>query len=452
LEVCAIARTTTESLLRRCVDVDDPSGAFAWLRDLSFVEATVDGLVPHELARDVLDRDVRWRDPDSYRAAFRTVRDHVREQLLATRGLDQLRAIFDLKFLFRNMPGLLSPVDWAEWGRHYPEPARPSDRDGVLGLIADHEGPTSAVIAARWWAGQPDGFFVIRDDDGAVSGVIVLLDLTAASDEDRDADPGTATAWEHAHRSASPRPGEVVTMTRFIQDRVAGQGPSPTLNAVPIITLQRYLKMPNLALDYLALFEPEPWDDYFRTADLPRVDGADFTIDDRRFGLFCHDFRRLPVDQLILLWTERSLAQDPMLHTDASADALIVLEETDFGDAAKAALRSLHLPERLAANPLTRTRLVNRAAAADDIEPADALHRVVLDAIDSLRTDPRDERRLRAVERTYVKGTPTQEAAAEVLGLPFSTYRRHLTQGVELVVARLWQMELSGTSNGQTEK
>jgi hypothetical protein len=66
--------------------------------------------------------------------------------------------------------------------------------------------------------------------------------------------------------------------------------------------------------------------------------------------------------------------------------------------------------------------------------------------IDTLRQHPRDDKLLRAVERTYVDPAPTQEAAAARLGLPFSTYRRHLTQGIERVVAWLWDREVYGSS------
>ena len=42
------------------------------------------------------------------------------------------------------------------------------------------------------------------------------------------------------------------------------------------------------------------------------------------------------------------------------------------------------------------------------------------------------------------KPAPTQEAAAELLGLPFSTYRGHLTRGLERVTDLLWERELYG--------
>ena len=66
------------------------------------------------------------------------------------------------------------------------------------------------------------------------------------------------------------------------------------------------------------------------------------------------------------------------------------------------------------------------------------------EAVDALRADPRGEKLVRALDRTYLRPAPTQEAAAELLGLPFSTYRGHLTRGLERVVDWLWQRELYG--------
>ena len=52
------------------------------------------------------------------------------------------------------------------------------------------------------------------------------------------------------------------------------------------------------------------------------------------------------------------------------------------------------------------------------------------------------DKAFRALDRTYLRTSRTQESAAAVLGLPFSTYRRHLRQGLEGVVAWLWEREL----------
>lgn len=443
LEVCAVARATTEALLREVLGLEDAHELFAWLRGLSFVEAGPAGVFPHDLARDALEADLRWRDADGYGRVFRGIRGHIHHRLRTCRGRDQQRAISDAKYMFRRLPGVVSPVDWDAWGQQYPEPAGPEDGEAILDLVLVWEGAASAAIAARWWEQQPHGFFVVRSQDGALAGFLALLDLTRASVQDIAADPGASAAWKYAKQQAPPRPTEVVTQSRFIVDREAYQGPSPTLNAMPILTMQRYFDTPNLAWDFLTLAEPERWDEYFAAADLPRVAGADFWVGGRRYGLFAHDFRQVPVDALLERVTERALAQEPA-PSPANVEApLLALSQPEFDAAVRQALRDLRRPALLARNPLLRTRLVHDRTGVE--EPAAAtLEALVRAAVETLREHPRDDKMWRAVERTFVRPAATQERAAEALGLPFSTFRRHLTQGVDRVVTWLWDQEVYG--------
>jgi hypothetical protein len=444
LEVCGLARVTTEALLREALGLEDAHELFTWLRELSFVESGPEGVYPNDLARDALEADLRWRDPEGYRRVFRGIRGFVNGRLQTSRGQEQQQAIADAKYLFRRLPGIVSPVDWEAWGQQFPEPAGPEDREPILGLVTAWEGEASAAIAARWWERQPEGFFVVRDQDGLVAGFLALLDLTRASTQDIDADPGARAAWGHATRHAASRSGETVTQSRFVIDRTAYQGPSPTLNATPILTFQRYLSTPNLAWDFLTLAEPERWDAYFAAADLPRATGADFWVGGRRYGLFAHDFRQVPVDALLELVTERALAQDLTSAPPTVAPPLLVLSQPEFDDAVRQALRDLRRPDLLGRNPLLRTRLVHDHAG--DEEPSAAtLEALVCAAVEALGEHPRDDKLWRAVERTYVRPAATQERAAAALGLPFSTYRRHLTQGVGRVVASLWDLEVYGS-------
>jgi hypothetical protein len=443
LEVCAPARVTTEALLREVLGLEDAHELFTWLRELSFVESGPEGVFPHDLARDALEADLRWRDPEGYRRVFRGVRGHINGRLQTSRGQEQQRAIADAKYLFRRLPGIGSPVDWEAWGQQYPEPARPGDREPLLDLVLTWEGEASAAIAARWWERQPEGFFVVRGQDGVIEGFLALLDLTRASTQDIEADPGARAAWDYAMRHAAPRPTEMVTQSRFIVDREAYQGPSATLNATPILTMQRYLGTPNLAWDFLALAEPERWDAYFAAADLPRAAGADFWVGGRRYGLFAHDFRQIPVDALLELVTERALAHDLTPSSPTVQPLLLVLSQPEFDDAVRQALRDLRRPDLLSRNPLLRTRLV-RDRAGDEEPVAATLEALVGAAVETLREHPRDDKLWRAVERTYVRPAATQERAAAALGLPFSTYRRHLTLGVDRVAAWLWDQEVYG--------
>jgi hypothetical protein len=46
------------------------------------------------------------------------------------------------------------------------------------------------------------------------------------------------------------------------------------------------------------------------------------------------------------------------------------------------------------------------------------------------------------LHRTYLQPAVTQEAAAEALDIPFSTYRRHFKAGVNQVADVLWRREI----------
>jgi hypothetical protein len=132
----------------------------------------------------------------------------------------------------------------------------------------------------------------------------------------------------------------------------------------------------------------------------------------------------------------------------AARHDVLVLSQAAFTGAVRQALRDLHRPELLARNPLVRTRLARDYAGAEEADAA-ALDGLLRAAVDALRQHPRDDKLLRAVERTYLHPAPTQEAAAEVLRLPFSTYRRHLSQGVDRIVAWLWDHEIYGSAPEQ---
>lgn len=59
----------------------------------------------------------------------------------------------------------------------------------------------------------------------------------------------------------------------------------------------------------------------------------------------------------------------------------------------------------------------------------------------TLQDSPRDAKGFRAY-RTYLPPAPPQEVAAQVLGLPSSTYRRHLSAGLRAITDILWEQEL----------
>jgi hypothetical protein len=108
----------------------------------------------------------------------------------------------------------------------------------------------------------------------------------------------------------------------------------------------------------------------------------------------------------------------------------------EFNAGVRAALRSWHHPDRLAAGPLARTPLVR---PDDNAVAAEQIRTVIAEALRKLRADRYGERQYVAVCSTYLESEATrQQAVAERLGLPFGTYRRHLAQGIDRLCELLW--------------
>ena len=73
LEACAVANFVTEGLLAELIDEDDAHEMFEWLRGLSFIESGPLGIFPNDVAREALNADLRWRDPQWYAEIHRRV-------------------------------------------------------------------------------------------------------------------------------------------------------------------------------------------------------------------------------------------------------------------------------------------------------------------------------------------------------------------------------------------
>ena len=121
---------------------------------------------------------------------------------------------------------------------------------------------------------------------------------------------------------------------------------------------------------------------------------------------------------------------------------VLVMSRSDFEGAVKQAFTEVGNPDKLAANPLARSRVV--LDRADSPQPSDcgaALARLLADTVAALPGDASGSKYRRALEHTYLGPLGTQEVVAERLGVPFSTYRRHLTRGIAAAADALWELE-----------
>lgn len=446
LEVCAHVRLTTEALLAEALGMEMAHELFTWLRRLSFIEQGPRGLFPHDLAREVLDADLRWRNPDSYRQMHLQVRPYIVRRLQETRGLEQQQATLDWLFLQRYSSLGKSFLELDSFGSLYAAPAKAQDYSIILDMVQRHEGEVSAKIASYWLQRQPQAFTVFcRTADQQLSGFVALLAVDAITSEDLAADPAFKAAWTFAQHYRPVRSGEQITYKRFWMDGDTYQVlPSATFNMVSVVSLIQWLTQPKLAWSFAAYANPDYAQPLYDYINFQRSLEADFEVDGGCYGVFSHDWRVEPAQLWLEVMAERELASglEPKFIEDKPTAPLVVLSEPEFADAVRQALRDYTRPDLLVTNPLMRSR-VGVETAAMAVSPA-TLQTLLREAAATLTTNPKDEKLYRAIRRTYLDPAPTQERAAELLDLPFSTYRYHLTNGIERITTWLWQRELYG--------
>jgi hypothetical protein len=443
LEVACLVRGTTEALLADMLRMPDAHELFRWLRSLSFMDSGPRGLFPHDMAREVLHADLRWRNPDWYAELHRRARAYHTHRFQQTQGQEQQRALFDLIFLHRKNPMVQSLFEWQTAAAALPDRLREGDAPALLALAERHEGPAAAALAAHWLERQPEGVLVLRDSQGRAIGFLQMVALHAITPADQAIDPAVRATRTWLDRHAPLRAGEAATLFRFWMAGDTYQGVSPAQTIIFTNMVRHYLITPRLAYTFLPCADPDFWALGFAYADLARLPAADFSVDGRTWGVYGHDWRVTPPLAWLALMGDRELGAAVTPPEHASTPARIVLSAEDFAAAVKDALHDVQRPDLLRENPLLWSKLVEdeAGAQADAGARVHVLQRLVLAAVETLRATPRDLKLHRALYHTYVQPAPTQEAAAELLDLPFSTYRRHLKEGVERVVTALWLRE-----------
>lgn len=443
LEVCALAHLTTEPLLADMLGMRDVHELFDWLRSLSFIESTRHGLLPHNTVREVLDADVRWRNPEWYSELHRRARVYYTNRLHQLPSRQQESMLFDLVYLHRNNPTISQFFEWQDTGNLTIGGARPDEWPRLRNMVTRNEGEESARIADFWFAREPAGALAVRDTSGHLVGMLMLVTLSEPDDQALQTDPAVRATWEYLLQNAPLRPTERATIFRFWMAHDAYQGVSPTQSLISVFAVRYYLTTPGLAFTFLPCADPEFWRIAFGYAYLNRIEEADFSVGGRRYGMYGHDWRAIPP----AVWLNLIAAHE--LDTEVQPAAppptkptLVVLSQGDFSQAVRDALHNLLIPSALRSNPLVRSRLVVDRAEAAGADRVATLQALIKEACATLQASPRDSKSYRAIYHTYVQPAPTQEQAAELLDLPFSTFRRHLKAGITRITEILWQQEL----------
>jgi len=126
-----------------------------------------------------------------------------------------------------------------------------------------------------------------------------------------------------------------------------------------------------------------------------------------------------------------------------TAEAVAALNEIEFTEAVRSALRHYLRTDLLRENPLLRSQLV-AAVVRDAVEPTapvQALKDLLREHCERIGDAPKLAALRRVLELTWLSPMRSQQVVAESLHLSWSTYRRRLADAMQLLTAQLWEAE-----------
>lgn len=452
LESCAQVRLMTEPLLAKMLDISEAHHLFEWLRGLSFVESGPQGIFLHDLAGKALETDLRWRNDELYAQLLKRTRTYYTTRLQQAGIDEQQRLIMDYIYLHRHNPIVRPFLKEAGDVAVIVDQARSQDWSILTAMVAHHEGEVAANLAGRWFEHQPHHVLTLRSADLATDfeplGFMLALALNEADPEALARDPATQAAWRYLQAHAPLRAGEKATIFRFWMTRDSYQMLSPVQGLLGVNMVRYCLTTPGLAFTFFTCADPEFLAPLCAYAGFARLTEADFEVGGHAYGVYGHDWRTLPPLKWLDMMADRETMLTPPVTTPfpAVTDQLVVLSKSEFAKAVHEALRHLFETEGLRNNPLLRSRLVIKTGDTNLplAEQIVRLQQVIRTSIETLPSSPRRLKLYRALYHTYLQPAPTQEQAAELLDLPYSTFRRHLKAGVDEVTEYLWRQEISG--------
>jgi hypothetical protein len=351
----------------------------------------------------VLTAELERRSPERQRRLHRLVHDRIVAEIRATTGLDRQHTAQQLLFMHRRSP--LTRTFWSlrDRGSAAVVPGVPEDHAAVVATVDRSLGPDNAALARGWLAEAPEGLHLVRGPAGLAAFALGLILPTGSAMERRD--PVVRALLDHVDRTAPPRPGEQIHVSRFQGGVVDYEREDYGALAPSVAALITWLTRP-LAWSFTVTSTPEVWGPFFEYLAFPRI--TDLSVGGRTFVLYGMDWRRLPVDVWMDLMNDRERT-----GTSGPAPASLLrpapLTREAFSAAVRTALRDLHRDDRLAANPLMGTRLAQGPSGPS----ADVCRSQLRRAVACIGRQPRGAALHRVLDRTFVRPAPTQEAAAE---------------------------------------
>ncbi len=442
LAACATVRSMNEPMLSAMLDHDTVRAEFNWLAGQHFVDWQANGLVIHDLVREVIVRDLRGRNLEYHHTLIRRAASHLLAGLETADQHATLQAIGDTIYALRHEPYVRRQFPFSD-DHCYPDTARPEEIPALRAEVARLEGGESAAWFDYWLEDEGSTLMVMRGSGSEPVGLALVILFGAAEVAAGSDDPCAQALFRHLQRHAPLRGGEQVMLARFLLAHDTHQARTPVwaemvsqLNGLmftPGITLLGYVS--DLAFD---------WDGIAEHANAWILPDSKYQLAGRDYGITAHDLRREPPLEWARNCVERILRNGEAPELQPSE--VVLLEETAFADAVVEALHAFCDDAALARSPLLHSPVLRRYRSRRD---PDALRGLIQETSAAQLSAPRRPCTLHEVlEQVYFVPVGKHRSAAEVLHVSERTLRRRLREAESRLTDALWRLETAGIHHG----
>ncbi len=295
LDAAGVVRRMTRPLLEAMLP--EEGERFDALRQLPFVTRGRDGLIVHEVIRELVAAELRATDPVRHRRLRAAAWRHLRAELEHAGEHELWRSTADMLYLIEN-PAVRDAFFPASSPRYSVEPAGEREWPAIQAIGDAHEPAPSAV--REWLRAAPDAFFVARDVYGEVAGFSAVTEPESLPVRVFDRDP-VAAAWRRHMRGGPPAPGQRALLIRFMLSADSGERPALAQSALYLDVKRHYLSLrPTLRRVYTCAHQLRAMEPVLRPPGFEPLD------DDAGYRTYCNDFGPASVDG----WLARLAARE----------------------------------------------------------------------------------------------------------------------------------------------
>lgn len=435
LQACASFRIVNVPLLTAMLECPAEK-MFDWLSRQHFIERQAEGLVLHDLVRDVVLRHLRGRDLARHHRFIQRAADYLLDGLVGASWDEAQQAIAAIIHALRYEPHMQQHFPFDDHC-YYPDAAQPQEVSSLAAEVERLEGIEASGWFKHWMDRQPEGLIVMRDSERNPVGAILSLQFGEAETAAGSPDPVVDGYLRYLRKYAPLREHEQGLLMRFMFAHGTHQQRTPVWAHVAVVSNTAMFKPGIVFASFVAELSHD-WSGISENADANFLAGTEYTAGKRRFSLIGHDARREPA----VAWARNCTAR--ILHRGPDAQlhppAVVILGKEDFATAVLDALKHFSNPRRLRDNALLSSGMLRRHIGHCHPGVED-LRGLIEQACSELLDDKPGLSMRRVLESACLAGHSKKLSAAGELHTSERTYRRRLRAAERSLVEMLWEYE-----------